>query len=491
MKLFSAHRGGVNEKETCGFAMDNQRAIRMSKQSALMMCILVALGGMLVSSCSDTKTTTPVQTESAIHPDGWNNAASPDFHGTYLEKNNWNTQECVRCHGQSFGGGVSGVACSTCHGEVYPHPNGWEEPQSPSFHGTYLKGKQFNATECKSCHGEDFKGGSSGKSCYSCHASYPHSIPDWVTPSSPNSHGRYLKAKQWTDTECTACHGTDYAGGSVGVACFTCHDSYPHSARFQPYHTGYLRSKLYPLPQCQTCHGQTYAGGTVVDVSCMQSGCHVDGSGTAKPPEACNTCHGTFSAPASNFLSAAPPAAVAGQTATTYPGVGAHQTHLVTGTEARPVKCTECHSVPASYSSPGHITPGLRATVAFNDTLASLKTNNGAVVPTPAYDQGTNKCSNVYCHGYFKNGNLANTPTWTKVDGTQAACGTCHGDAATGNPLPGGTHLQGSSFYQCQNCHFVTGAGVTATYDGTKWTIVDSTRHVNGKLSFFGAEQGF
>jgi len=55
-------------------------------------------------------------------------------------------------------------------------------------------------------------------------------------------------------------------------------------------------------------------------------------------------------------------------------------------------------------------------------------------------------CSGVYCHGaVLQPGGSNNHPTWTTVDGTQAACGTCHGLP------PGGTHPSSSS--QCETCH--------------------------------------
>ncbi len=313
--------------------------------------------------------------------------------------------------------------------------------------------------------------------------------PDgWVTESSPAFHGAYLKTKNWEVQECRSCHGATFDGGTSQVSCLSCHPAFPHSVVFTAaagYHPGYLQSKLYPLSECQSCHGTNFQGGARVDVSCTQSGCHVDAAGTPKTPVACNTCHGVFSAPESDLLSPAPPKSVAGATSTTDPRVGAHQAHLRADL-GKAVKCQECHTVPAAWDDANHITSDLRAEVQFNDTLAHLVTNNGGVVPSPAYNATSYQCSSVYCHGTFKNGNPSNSPTWNGSN--QAACGTCHGTLSS--PAPTSGHPQGASSTNCQNCH-LTGAIPVAQYASGTWSIVDTLRHVNGKLSLFGTENPF
>jgi len=383
---------------------------------------------------------------------------------------------------------------------VQVHGEGWSEPASTGFHGTYLKttAPPWNAKECERCHGGNSQGGTSGVSCFTCHASYPHAGEWGAQPSSSAFHGRYLKARTpaWDSKECQGCHGADYGGGTSGVACFTCHDSYPHAARFTQagkYHPGYLQSKNYPLLQCQTCHGAAYTGGAIVNVSCEQSGCHVDRNGAAKSPEACNTCHGDFSSPASVFLSAAPPKSVAGDSATTVRGVGAHQKHLATGTLGKTVKCQECHAVPAKYDAPGHL-GAPPADIAFNDTLARLTTGDGTLKPNVSYDAVSGKCGNTYCHGNWRLRKATSpndfaftdtvmvggkaSPGWT--DGSSAAaCGsTCHANPPAGHAA--------FAITACVNCH-------GDVVDGTG-RIVNKAKHINGKItmtSFYGGEQPF
>jgi predicted CxxxxCH...CXXCH cytochrome family protein len=312
----------------------------------------------------------------------------------------------------------------------------------------------------------------------------------WSDVSSPIFHGRYLKAQQppWNDEECVRCHAQSYDGGVSQVSCLACHPSYPHSAQFpQGRHTVYLRGNMFPLDECKLCHGPDYDGGQIVEEGCMEAGCHVDASGVKKSPEACNTCHGVFRAAASDFLSSAPPKAVAGETDSTFPGVGAHQPHLVSGDLGKTVQCQECHTIPVVWDAPGHI-DGAPAEVVFNDTLANLTTANGGYTPTNlSYDNVTYQCSNVYCHGNWEadrasspnqfgyadsmmRGNKA-APVWT----SGAECGSCHSLPPTG-------HIS-ASLSGCAGCHpsVVNSAG----------EIIDTSKHINGLINVFGTERTF
>jgi predicted CxxxxCH...CXXCH cytochrome family protein len=132
-------------------------------------------------------------------------------------------------------------------------------------------------------------------------------------------------------------------------------------------------------------------------------------------PEQCTSCHGA--------QSPAPPPDTDGHTSTTVAAVGAHQTHVQGTPRARAVPCDECHVVPEKVLDPGHVDSRPPAEVRFAGAAVSFGGD-------PVYSNGT--CRDTSCHGaVFPNGDVSggtNTaPTWTKVDGTQAACGTCHG----------------------------------------------------------------
>lgn len=127
------------------------------------------------------------------------------------------------------------------------------------------------------------------------------------------------------------------------------------------------------------------------------------------PTVTCSTCHGDADSPA-------PPRDLNGRMDTASPGVGAHRAHLAPQAEARQVLCEDCHHVPAELQDPLHLDRRPAET-----TWGEIATADGVV---PAYVGGT--CA-VYCHGASLGGGTVPRPVWTQVDGTQAACGACHG----------------------------------------------------------------
>ena len=222
---------------------------------------------------------------------------------------------------------------------------------------------------------------------------------------------------------------------------------HPFPAPYVENHASYLRTNDFPLEVCQNCHGtdfSTVLGGT----SCVE--CHTHASG----PGACNTCHGNFSADTLYAMNQAPPVDINRDTATTEIGVGAHQAHLTEGLLANAFSCNQCHAVPSAWSSSGHIGPPPAEL-----TWGTLASHNNH---TPSWDSTNATCSNTYCH-------LTASPIWNKVDGTQAACGTCH---ALPPPPP---HTTSTA---CQTCH---GEVVDAYYD-----IIDKSKHVDGILEVQG-----
>ncbi|MFZ2864250.1 MAG: hypothetical protein WA440_05810 [Ignavibacteriaceae bacterium] len=252
------------------------------------------------------------------------------------------------------------------------------------------------------------------------------------------------------------------------------------------FHGKLVSNANWDMKQCQQCHAANYNGGTA-ESSCYN--CHKTPGG----PEACNTCHGDFA----NTLRIAPPRALNGNILSSDRGVGAHTKHLYDNKLGKIVSCNQCHIEPASgFSDPSHIdnTPG--AEIVFG-SLSKLQTNVsggfnyqsslGNFVPNPGFDVSDGSCSNNYCHGYFKNGNLDNIVLFT-AQSQGAACGTCHGNAATGNPLPK-TPSQGGSHppsLNCQQCH-----GDVVENNNGNYTIVNKEKHINGKLNVFDNEFEF
>lgn len=222
------------------------------------------------------------------------------------------------------------------------------------------------------------------------------------------------------------------------------------------FHAAKFGEDNWNVESCQQCHGSNYSGGTV-EVSCNT--CHSNPGG----PEACNTCHGDFS----NISRIAPPTDLNNNIATTQKGVGAHASHIYDNQLAGQASCFVCHpnqSVPNKSYVSSHI-DGLPAEISI-----------------AGYSFTANTCSNTYCHGNFtfqKNesqnnfGYISNnisgnnfTPLWTKVDGTQAVCGSCHGLPPTG-------HIA-SDINECFTCHI----GVV----DASGRIIDPLKHINGEI---------
>lgn len=238
--------------------------------------------------------------------------------------------------------------------------------------------------------------------------------------------------------------------------------------RSPDFHGNLIADANWDMKQCQQCHAADYSGGTA-GASCYD--CHTSPDG----PEACNTCHGSFAFP----TRIAPPRALNKSTETTYPGVGAHTNHLYENNLGKDITCVTCHTFPTSFYAESHIGVDNKAELNFGE----LAIHNGAA---PSYSFADNKCSNSYCHGNFvfyrdssafafvytaatMEGNNA-SPKWNQVDGSQAACGTCHGLPPTGH-VP-------AALNTCVNCH----PGVV----DNQGNIIDQTKHINGVKNVFG-----
>jgi len=549
--------------------------------------MLLPVAGLLMQACSDPKNApTEPENKVSVHGTGWMNPTSDEFHGKVLSAQNYKTEDCRPCHGSQYDGGITGESCKKCH-TTFPHPTGWQTASSPEFHGKLLAVRSYNLSECQICHGNNFDGGTSGVSCRSCHASYPHTA-DWLNPNSANNHGAVLAAQNYNAQACQACHGSDYNGGTSKISCRTCHASYPHSAGWQnttssEFHGKVLAAQNYNVIQCQVCHGNNFDGGTsgvscrschasyphtadwlnpnsannhgavlaaqnydaqacqlchgsdlnggTSNVSCRKchasyphpenwvagatshyvflksnafdlascQSCHGQNYGTMKGntscltchtkqggPEACNVCHGNASGDVNDLTTWAPPKGLDDETAISSPAVGAHQAHLnyYSNLPARDV-CQECHVVPNAFATPNHVDDNNRAEAVFGP-LGALITEGGSRVPNVIYDFNANTCSASYCHGNWgmrkalsrydfiysadvMSGSSA-TPQWT--DGNPAACGSCHGLPPTGhNPF---------GISACMICH----QGVV---DETG-AITDKAKHINGKVNVFQEE---
>lgn len=237
------------------------------------------------------------------------------------------------------------------------------------------------------------------------------------------------------------CHGATLAGGrhtepvwtevnGTQVGCGSCH-GFPPPA---------------PHPEggaCGDCHSATVTGATITTPENHLDGVvQIDGVG----PAGCDGCHGADGDPA-------PPPDLAGNTATTARGVGAHQAHLQGGAIGSALACAACHPVPAAVNDGPHL-DGVVDVV-----FGPLASADGVAA---AWDPATATCT-VYCHGASLQGA---PPVWTQVDGSQIACGSCHGSPPP-PPHPGNS--------VCSGCHGTAGPGPV---------IADPVAHIDGSVDF-------
>jgi len=151
------------------------------------------------------------------------------------------------------------------------HTESWNDAASEDFHGTKVitQGTDF----CTSCHGNDFEGGESKVACYDCHETFPHK-KEWLA-NSDFSHNDYLKSQNWNTDGCAKCHGSNFGGGSSKVSCYTCHN-YPHNSDWTTpsalgFHGMYVKNRSDFNASCANCHGGDFRGGNT-GVSCWD--CH-------------------------------------------------------------------------------------------------------------------------------------------------------------------------------------------------------------------------
>jgi predicted CxxxxCH...CXXCH cytochrome family protein len=390
--------------------------------------------------------------------------------------------------------------CASCHGAPPPFPHVPDarcarcHSQTVSFDGRILTGNETHINgfvevdplSCTSCHGSgsnpappaDTRGGNdtslvgvgahavhtnatgmhSAYACTTCHL-----VPDTVDaaghidtplPAEVVFSGLAVGddgTPTWDGVGCSniACHGS----GSIGAThpepiwtlvdgtqktCASCHGMPPPAPHVQN-------------TMCSACHGLV-----VYEHQIVAPALHANGVVDVYEPS-CTSCHGSAGSPA-------PPFDLSGNVDTSSPGVGAHLAHLVGAGRAAPVACSECHLVPLTALSSSHIDDGDgKAELTFG----ALATANGSL--SPVYETLT--CSNIACHGGDgSNGGSLTTPQWNVVDGTQAACGTCHGLPPVAPHPPRN---------DCVSCH--------ADVVDNSGTFVNPLLHVNGVANVIGS----
>lgn len=200
----------------------------------------------LVLSCNKT-TTKEATEENKVNTEKINSDIFP--HEKNFFKNHGasylvNKDQCLSCHGVDGSGGSANVSCTKCHqdgGGRFPHPKNWVMADQHSTE--FMKSPQ----SCSTCHGADWKGGTSKVSCLQCHENYPHPLK-W---SSPENHGKaYVLIKEKKD--CLNCHQSNKVPANA-TRCDSCHKAYPHEIGFGPRKKHKVLAQTYD-GKCLNCH---------------------------------------------------------------------------------------------------------------------------------------------------------------------------------------------------------------------------------------------
>jgi hypothetical protein len=87
------------------------------RTQSLFLLSFCALAVLTLFGCAKLQDTSPapVAPGIAVHPAGWSQTTSPNFHGLAIAANGWDMRPCRTCHGQTYSGGAVNVSCLTCH----------------------------------------------------------------------------------------------------------------------------------------------------------------------------------------------------------------------------------------------------------------------------------------------------------------------------------------------------------------------------------------
>jgi len=414
---------------------------------------------------------------SAPHaPAPWRASAGTTF--THTNTDPANAPVCYSCHADSPSGNPnnphrppSPASAGTppgcfngtmCHNQpAAPHPldNAWvTTPPAAQPHGNDAKaapGATTGFSYCQDCHGAgttppaNFGGGSSGVSCYLCHANAPHAPAPWRT--SAGSTYSHTSTDAANAPVCAQCHFPGSLNNPPGhpptpaeegtpPGCFNstlCHGSVaPHPVPYNDSSHYEVTSTTFP-GTCGACHDVS-APSTKVGPVCQT--CHV----AASPLTAadCTSCH------------AAPPdgAAPAGSAYANIPG--AHGTHIALNSAGTPISCDTCHNGLGTGTLNHYNRAKARVPPGDASFLATYNAKSGA----SSFDNGAAlSCSNVSCHGGQA------TPNWqSDALVVNDQCTFCHAlGTAQYNSYNSGEHdfhlgLFGTTATSCKYCHNTT-----------------------------------
>jgi predicted CxxxxCH...CXXCH cytochrome family protein len=349
------------------------------------------------------------------------------------------------------------------------HPAGWADPESDGFHGDSLEASGYPLADCRGCHGQDYGGGAVAVACTTsgCHA----------RDNGPEN--------------CGTCHGDKETGPlPEGSNAHTVHQAYCNSchqvpARFDtPGHADGTVDLVFS--------GLAVTGGRTpawdadargcTDVYCHQgdspvwdadvtldcAGCHDTPAIHARwirvvDETTCAGCH--QGSPATGHLDGQLTLAVSGCTAC-HGDDGPAPPAALDGSTAPSSPGVGAHQRHLDATLPGRIGRTAECTACHTvptELFAAGHLDDSAPadvnVDIGNYDPATQSCT-AWCH-------VDGTPVWTDDSGAARACDACHGFPPE-KTLSGGPHpVVAGDLAACLSCHTFT-----------------PTTHVDGEATF-------
>jgi predicted CxxxxCH...CXXCH cytochrome family protein len=288
--------------------------------------------------------------------------------------------------------------------------------------------------------------------CSTCHDSNTTNIKQVAASiTTPTGARSVIFSRLTSSIDRAGVFGDDLraAGNGSTNVCEVCHHNTVHHQYSSAKITDRTTNPHYNRKDCISCHLHSAA---FKGAGC--DGCH------GNPPNSSVIGAGGLATPATKALGATPPA-----------NGGAHVAH--TGAP-RNMACNTCHSgyglkaMPSNSIDIGFAInngnfPGFGATGVATGTLNAPNSLNAPYTWSPAAgttvtaNPGNMTCA-VYCHGSTLTGGTNSAPNWAVTDGTQDACGTCHGASSAAAPTTGshGRHAGNgatSLALSCDKCH--------------------------------------
>jgi predicted CxxxxCH...CXXCH cytochrome family protein len=274
--------------------------------------------------------------------------------------------------------------CSQGTGE---HPDGWADKNSRNFHQHYLRANGDKLSNCATCHGADYGGGAVGVACTSqgCHT---------------NKGGPEF---------CGTCHGgpkgplpSTGAHALHAAFCNDCHDV-PKTVAQPDHITGTPRVAFSGLAAAN----MKAPSWDPVQKTCSNVYCHVAQTPTWQAPPAtivCDSCHTT------------PPSSHAAWARVANPPQGASPSAVA-------MVCSQCHPAPVPGATPSIGDTHVNGKVDFQASIAcdACHGHDATDAPGPALDGSTDPSS----HGVGQHQAHLDATLPNRI-GHVVACSTCH-----------------------------------------------------------------